>query len=212
MRHCTPFTHRADVVLVLDRSTSMLRPVREGGLPKNEAAIAAARAFVAQLRLVPGDPGESDQVAIAGFNGRAWIESDLTRSRTDALRALDRLSGSLAEGTRLDLAFEIGQRPLDGPRHQPANRPVLIVLTDGLPNQVPFPPGGRQEDTVLSAAQAAKARGSRVYTVGLGGPGDVLPWLLRAAASQPAMAYLAPDSADLAAIYDEIAERELRCR
>ncbi|MFN8423755.1 MAG: hypothetical protein U0470_10380 [Anaerolineae bacterium] len=51
------------------------------------------------------------------------------------------------------------------------NRAVIVVLTDGL-NRVLFGPGSahpgsrRQEDTVLQAADAAKARGVRLYTIG----------------------------------------------
>lgn len=209
---CVGVDRHADVVLVLDRSTSMLRSVRAGGMAKNDAAIAAARAFIGRLSLLPTAPERSDQVALVGFNDRGWVESQLTRNRAGALAALDRLASKLAEGTRLDLAFSTGQLPLDGPGRLRANRPVLIVLTDGLPNRVPFPPGGRQEDTVLAAAAAVKARGSRVYTVGLGGPADISVPLLRAAASEPSMAYVAPDSSDLAVIYAEIARREVQCR
>jgi Mg-chelatase subunit ChlD len=211
-RRCVDVGQYADVVLVLDRSTSMRRSVRDGGQAKNEAAIAAARDFIGRLNLAGASSARGDQVAVVGFNGRAWLETDLTRDRPRALSALDRLAANLAEGTRLDLAFSAGQSPLDGRRRDGLNRPVMIVLTDGLPNQVPFPPGGRQEDTVLAAANAAKAAGTRVYTIGLGRPEDILDWLLVAAASQASMAYFAPDSADLAGIYAEIARREVRCR
>ncbi len=44
-KYCRPDAYHSDVVLVLDRSTSMLRPVEPGGQAKNRAAIAAARAY-----------------------------------------------------------------------------------------------------------------------------------------------------------------------
>ena len=144
---CIPEKRFVDVVLVLDRSTSMLRSVEEGGQPKNEAAIAAARSFIDALALEP-DPNDPlrrhDQVAIVGFNDTGWVETMLTGNRVVAEEALERIRGKTLEGTRLDLALETGQLPLDGPERIPANEAVLVLLTDGLPNRVPFGPGSTQ--------------------------------------------------------------------
>ena len=41
------------------------------------------------------------------------------------------------------LAFDEGRTMLERQAPLPGNRRVLVVLTDGLPNRVPFPPGGR---------------------------------------------------------------------
>ena len=215
---CNPDAFRTDVILVLDRSTSMLRPVAPGGQPKNAAAIAAARTFIAQLQLEGNGQGLFDQVGIVGFNDQAWIEQGLTHDRGAALAALDRIAGRTAEGTRLDLAFTRGLQALNGPGRLPRNRPVVIVLTDGLPNRVPFGDGSpypgsrRQEDSVLQAAAAAKAAGARLYTVGLGTPRDILPWLLIAAASERWMYHYAPDGSELAGIYAQIAATFNECR
>jgi hypothetical protein len=123
----------------------------------------------------------------------------------------------MAEGTRLDLALEGGRTALTGPGRDPAHTPVLVLLTDGLPNRVPTPaPSGSQEDTVLAAAARAKAAGIRLYTIGVGRPDApdladrINPDLLRAAASAPEMYYQAPDAEDLARIYAEVADT-LRC-
>ena len=215
---CNPDAFRTDVILVLDRSTSMLRPVAPGGQPKNAAAIAAARSFIAQLQLEGNGQGLFDQVGIVGFNDQAWIEQGLTHDRAAALAALDRIAGRTQEGTRLDLAFAWGRRALEGPERMPRNRPVIIVLTDGLPNRVPFGDGSpypgsrRQEDSVLLAAQAAKASGARVYTVGLGTPRDILPWLMIDCASERWMYHYAPDGTALAGIYAQIAATFNECR
>ena len=210
-KYCRPDAYHTDVVLVLDRSTSMLRPVEPGGLAKNEAAIAAARAFLRSLDFSPDGLGRHDQVAVVGFNDSAWIELPLTRDAAAAEAALDRIAGKTIEGTRLDLAFTWGQKPLDGPERKPENRPVIIMLTDGLPNRVPFGAGSpypgsqRQEDSVLMAVDAVKAAGTRVYTIGLGNPRDILPWLMIDAASERWMYYYAPLPEDLAGIYAQIA-------
>ncbi len=210
-KYCRPDAFYTDVVLVLDRSTSMLRPVTEGGIAKNAAALAAARSFVSLLSLEPDPFGNHDQVAVVGFNDTAWIESGLTRDRNAAIAALDRIEQKTIEGTRLDLAFTWGQKPLDGPERIQENRPVVIMLTDGLPNRVPFGPDSpypgsrRQEDSVLQAVDAVKAAGTRVYTIGLGNPSDILPWLLIDSASERWMYHYAPVPEDLEGIYNRIA-------
>ncbi|MBK8539813.1 MAG: VWA domain-containing protein [Ardenticatenia bacterium] len=215
---CDPDAFRTSVVLVLDRSTSMLRPIQAGGIPKNEAAIEAAKAFLANLQLEADARGRRDQVAVVGFNDNAWIEQELTSDRGAALAALDRIRSKTQEGTRLDLAFQWGQKPLDGPERIASNRPVVIVLTDGLPNRVPFGEGSpypgarRQEDSVLLMANAVKAAGSRVYTVALGTPRDILPWLMIDAASERWMYHFAPRPEDLAGIYAQIAATFNECR
>ena len=89
---------------------------------------------------------------------------------------------------------------------------MLILLTDGLPNRVPTPEGGgRQEDTVLAAASAAKAAGTRLFAVGLGETGDVFESLLDGVASGPGDFFMAPDGEDLAGIYRGIAGRLTGC-
>lgn len=209
---CIPKRQYVDVVLVLDRSTSMLRSVEPGGLAKNEAAIEAAKAFVGLLQLAPDAAGRHDNVAVVGFNDTAWTALALTNDRAAADAALDALRERTAEGTRLDLALLEGQRPLDGPGRAAANLPVLILLTDGLPNRVPTPAGGgRQEDTVLAAAAAAKARGTLVFTIGLGTTRDIYPRLMIAAASEAWAYHYAPRPEDLAGIYAQIADVFIFC-
>ena len=207
---CVSESIYADAVLVLDMSTSMYRPTR-GGRSKHAAAIEAARTFVDQFDFSPDEQGGRDQVGVVGFNGAAWTAAALTSDRAAIDAALGGLEARIAQGTRLDLAFSHGQGVLDaGPRLR-GNRQVVIVLTDGLPNQVPVPPGGRQEDTVLAAASAVKGAGSRVFTIGLGEPDDVLRELLTASASSESDYYFVPDGEDLTGIYRQIAGRITEC-
>ncbi len=198
-----------DLALVLDLSTSMARPGPDGRR-KIDAALAAGRSLLALLRLDAGAAGR-DRVALAGFNHAAWIEQELTADRSQAAAALDRLAARLAEGTRLDLALATGASALDRPR-PPATRPVLVLLTDGLPNQVPTPTGGgSQDDTVLAAAARAKAAGLRLIAVGYGAEGDLLRPLLERVASAPSDFYLAPDAAALEAVYRGLVVELTRC-
>ncbi len=210
--------HRAvDVALVLDRSTSMARPIVDGGRTKDDASIDAARSFVAELALRPGGRGPFDRVAIVGFNDTAWVEQPLGERRSLAQLGLESIALLSAHGTRLDLAFEAGlsslEPALEAEDETPVRHRVLVLLTDGLPNRVPTPaPNGRQEDTVLARAAEARDAGVTIYTIGLGADGDVSDDLLSAAAGSPDRYYRAPNGEDLAAIYLEIAARVRVCR
>ena len=213
---CTEERVHADVVLVLDLSTSMRRETRDGR-SKLDAALAAAGGFVARLDLAePGGP-TLDRVAIVGFNDTAWTALALGDDRAAVGRAIAALPARQAEGTRLDLAFREGAAALDGTRGPKVATPVLVLLTDGLPNRVPFGPGSshpecaNQECIVLAAATAAKTRGARVFTIGLGERDEILRALLREASTTPADYFFAPDGEDLAAIYGRIARRIERC-
>ncbi len=208
---CVPESIYADAVLVLDMSTSMYRETRSGRT-KHEAALAAARTFIEQLELEEDALGRHDRVGIAGFNDTAWTSIGLSNDAEAIDSALDALLERIDQGTRLDLALLVGQSVLDESERVDGNRPVVILLTDGLPNRVPLHPvTGRQEETVLAAADAAKAAGSRVFTIGLGDPEDVAHELLKGSASAPDDFYYAPDGDDLESIYRQIAGRITEC-
>lgn len=198
-----------DVVLVLDMSTSMVRQTR-GGRSKHAAAVEAAGRFVDLLHLPVGSTATGDRAAIVGFNRSAWIEQPLTADVVALKVALARLSERIDQHTRLDLALERGAAASLGTSHRPTAAPVVILLTDGLPNQVPPAEDGRMETTVLRAAADAKRQGVIVYTVGLGAPEDIDAALLRDIADDPSMYADAPDGEDLAAIYATLAAR-VRC-
>jgi len=208
---CKPTEISTDVVVILDLSTSMSRETR-GERSKREAAIEAARTFAGLLDFEPDERGKRDQMGVVGFNDTAWTEIGLSSDLEGINGALDRLPAKVAQGTRLDLALLQGQTALDTSERIDGNRPVLILLTDGLPNRVPTPePSGTQEETVLAAAAAAKRAGTRIFTIGLGLSDDVFHSLLEDAASDPRDFYFAPDGEDLAGIYRQIAGRIIEC-
>ena len=208
---CLPKSH-VDVVLVLDMSTSMERLTRSGR-SKHAAAVEAARSFVRQMDLRPDEAGRADRAAVVGFNDAAWTAVGLTHDLQALEDGLDSLEARIAQGTRLDLALLQGQDVLDGGGLRGGGvAPVIILLTDGLPNRVPTPrAGGTQEDTILAAGSAVKASGTRIFTVGLGEASDVLDRLLRGVASAPEDYAFAPDGEDLAAIYKRLAGRVHGC-
>ncbi len=197
-------------VLILDLSTSMRR-VDGSGRAKLDAALAAARDFVGRL-----DSERGDRVAIVGFNDRAWTAAALGDPRA-AERAIAALPAEVAEGTRLDLALAEGRRALGAAdvgesASTSGNAGAVILLTDGLPNRVPFGPGStvpecaNQECTVLREAQRYPP-GVRRVTIGLGQRDDVLHRLLGDVASAPLDFHFAPTGAELAGVYARILRR-----
>lgn len=209
---CEPHQLYADVALVLDVSTSMLR-VTTAGRHKIEAVQDAAGAFLSLVDFTPDKYGGHDQVAIIAFNDTAWIRQSLTATPNLLRGAIGSLSDAIAEGTRHDLALVRGIEAMQDPGRRHENTPVLILLTDGLPNRVPTPvPSGTQEDTIVALALQAKNLGFRIYAIGVGTPGApdpadrINPGLLRAVASEPNMYYQTPDAEGLERIYAEIAQ------
>lgn len=202
-----------DFALVIDMSSSMER-LTEDGVPKKQAVFEAATAFVDRLDLTPNDRDQHDQVAVVGFNESAWIQQPLGNDAAAASSAISALETRIAHGSRLDLALNVGVEALAEELRKPGNTPVIILLTDGVPSDVPPDPDtGRPEDTVVAAAQAAKDAGITVYTIGFGSmdpaadPADqVNADLLRDCATDPTKAYIDPSAEGLMKIYGEIAD------
>ena len=184
---------RVDVVLVIDSSDSMLDDVG-GGRKKLDLALEAAGGFSELLDLQAGDA-----VALVHFNGEAAIDLPLSQDPAAVRAALARLPQ--APGTRIDLGLELAALALTGPERSPANRPAVILLTDGRPS-------GTSRQAVVEAGDALRASGAAVYAVGLGRDVDVE--LLGQLASSPSRLILAPRAEDLARIYTELA-RDLPC-
>ncbi|MFN8421929.1 MAG: vWA domain-containing protein [Anaerolineae bacterium] len=208
---CKNIERHADVVLVLDMSTSMDRNSIDGA-QKKAAVVGAAKSFVQRLDLTPNEDGESDHVSVVGFNDDAWLQLKLTNDGAAIETALDTLEQRQKEGTRLDLAFLKGAEAFASGMRVSANMAVLVLLTDGLPNRVPADPAtGRVEDTVIKAAQVAKDMGATIYTIGFGqaDAADIIdrvyPELLAQCASSPEKSFIEPRADRLDGIYGQIA-------
>jgi Mg-chelatase subunit ChlD len=185
---CTPQTRNADVAMVLDTSGSMSDPTTPGGPTKFDAAKAAAKTFLENL--VAG----RDQAAIVQFNSTAEVLVHLTPDPAAAVAGLAQLTQS--PGTRIDLALKVAREELTGPAHRARNNAVLILLTDGEPS-------GTTPEEVLAEATLSKNAGILVFTIGLGETVDHN--LLRGIATEPDWYFPAPDTSDLAGIYERIA-------
>jgi sugar lactone lactonase YvrE len=187
---CVPTTGHADVVLVLDASTSMQRPTA-GGRSKLDLATDIARATLGLL-----EPGQ-DQAGLVWFNDRAETGAVLGGDIGAVANAL--AQPPARELSRLDLGLGAGLDEALGPRRRSRNAPVVVVITDGLLNAVPTPaPIGLPADTVRNHAERARAAGVRVFTLALEPNSDRA--LLAQVASTPDDAFVAGDPDALTAI------------
>ena len=183
---CDLSERRLDVALVIDASGSMLELGRSGR-PKLDAAREAAGLFLNQLSL------GQDQATVVVFNSQAYLLQGLTGDRAKLDAALAAIVAS--PQTRLDLGIQTAQLELIGPNHRAGNQPIMIVLTDGRANPEPI-------ETAITVADAAKAAGTHIFTIGIGDDLDIDG--LKRIATTPADYHQAPDAEDLAAIYTQI--------
>ncbi len=175
---CVGGTTPLDVMLIIDRSGSM------SGQPLADAKT-AGKGFVDRMNL------SQDQVGLASFGSDATLNRQLTHDGSAVKNAIDGLTSG--GSTNMADGINVAQAELRSVRHNPAARPVIILMSDGVPDS---------SSAALSAAQSAKNAGTRIFTIGLG---SVDANLMRQLASSASDYYYAPTSADLVAIYQTIA-------
>ncbi|MCC7021130.1 MAG: VWA domain-containing protein [Ardenticatenales bacterium] len=186
----------ADVILVIDASTSM-RDRTDAGVQKLAAAKRAAKVFLDQLQLGDDLIGRHDQAAVVWFNDTAKLEQPLTNDRAQLNAAIDRIQ--MVEGTRINAGLEVANLELLHPtRRKIENQPVVVLLSDGLPNR-------STPEEAIRASDGIKRDGAYVFTIGVGRNDEIFRDLLRRIASQPTDFYESTSGDDLNAIYQAIA-------
>jgi len=194
--YCPPVDTLADIVLVLDASTSMIEPASGGG-DKLDAALSAAETFLRgdKLRLQAG----GDRVGIVAFNAGAYEVHPLAHDRAALVRSLAGIRSLVAPTTRLDLGVTTAgvlllSEPLDPaiPRHK-----AMLVLSDGKANPVPG-------EVAVQQASLLKAKGIRMWVVAIG-PHPAKE-VLRAMASGPEYFSLSLDVGELDGIFRRLAQ------
>lgn len=184
---CKAAVQRSDIVLAIDASSSMEQAA--GSDTRLGAARAAARRFLELSAL----GGGGDQAAVITFNSKAEVLAGLGAERGPLDAALDRIRTD--RGTRIDLALDLALSELNGPRHRPGSQGVIVLLTDGRPDQ-------GLEQATLDAAGRARAS-QALYVIGLGDEAGAD--LLRQMVTGPQYYLAAPDSAALKAVYEALA-------
>ncbi|HKS37832.1 MAG TPA: Ig-like domain-containing protein, partial [Verrucomicrobiae bacterium] len=170
-----------DAMIVMDRSSSML------GQPFVDAKHAASN-FVTHLQLTV------DQAGLVSFASSSTLNMTLSDNAAEIIDAIFDLSNST--GSRIDHGILTARQHLASAYHNPSAAPVILLLSDGIPSS------GATESTVLTEANAAKAAGIRIFTVGFG---NVNPTLLQSVASSPGDFYYGTESSDLEDLFRSIA-------
>jgi Ca-activated chloride channel family protein len=144
-----------DLLFALDTSKSMLAPdLKPDRLARAKLAI---RDFVAKF--------DGHRAGLVAFAGDAFLQCPLTLDRGVFEQTLDAVETTTIPrgGTDVGRAIEVARAAL---RNQPANRKLLVLLTDG----------EDLESRAVAAARAAAAEGIHIYTVGVGTPaGELIP-------------------------------------
>jgi Ca-activated chloride channel family protein len=146
-----------DIALALDISGSMASLDFE---PQNR--LEAAKAVIAGF--VQGRP--YDPIGLVVFAGNAFSQSPPTTDHNVLLRLLDRTRLSTDLGIEDSTAMGMGLANAGNMlKDSDAKSKVIILLTDGVNNAGEIDP--------LTAAEAARTLGIKVYTIGMGRPGQV---------------------------------------
>jgi Ca-activated chloride channel family protein len=199
-----------DIVLGLDVSGSMQAldfMVNNTRLNRIEVVKAVVARFIEER--------PNDRIGIIAFAGSPYLVSPLTLDHDWLLQNLERVNiGGQDDGTAIGSAIAAGVNHL---RTTAAKSKVVILLTDGVNNSGKIAP--------LAAAEAARALGVKVYTIGVGVRGkapvpvrdesgrmhivmaevDVDEKTLQAVASETGgLFYRATDTDSLQKIYEQI--------
>lgn len=142
-----------DIVLALDISGSM--SAKDFSPSRFEAAKEVASKFVNQR--------ENDNMGLVVFSGESLSLMPLTNDRSALLNAIARVQmGDLVDGTAIgDGLVSAINRITSGK----AKSKSIILLTDGTNNAGDIPPS--------TAAQIAKKKGIKIYTIGVGTNGSI---------------------------------------
>jgi Ca-activated chloride channel family protein len=178
-----------DIVLCLDVSGSMQAldfQINHQRVNRIEVVKSVVSKFI--------DERPDDRIGVIAFAGAPYLISPITLDHDWLQQNLERVTvGGADDGTAIGSAIAAGVNRL---RLTPAKSKVIILLTDGVNNTGKISP--------LAAAEAAKAMGVKIYTVGVGVRGDA-PIPVRDAAGNMRliMAKVDVDEKTLQAVADE---------
>lgn len=153
-----------DIMLVLDVSRSMLAEDFSIGTQRANRLDAVKQVTEQFIRQRP-----NDRIGIVAFAGRPYLVSPLTLDHDWLIQNLDRLRiGLVEDGTAIGSATAAAANRL---KDKEAKSKLIVLLSDGDNN------AGRV--TPVTAAEAAKALGIRIYTIGAGTKGGTVPFPLQ---------------------------------
>ncbi|HEY1899948.1 MAG TPA: VWA domain-containing protein [Steroidobacteraceae bacterium] len=146
-----------DIMLLLDVSGSMQSlDFKLEGQPASRLDVvkSVVRKFIAAR--------PDDRIGLTIFAGLPYLVSPVTLDHAWLLDNLERVQiGDIEDGTAIGSALASGLNRL---RNQTAKSKIIILMTDGQNNSGQITP--------ITAAEAAKALGVKVYTIGIGVRGE----------------------------------------
>ena len=189
-----------DTALVIDRSGSMEYLGTTPPQPLTDVK-EAAKLFVSEL-------SKFDQATVVSFANEAsnpidaFLSSNLS-SIQDAILNISITPPAKTQNTNLGDGILKASEELESSRHRPKSGKIMVVLTDGVSTR-PIKVGDTKypESFALANATDAKAKGTRIFTIGLGK--DLNQEFLKNVASAPGDFYLAPTATQLESIYHDI--------
>ena len=178
-----------DIVLALDISGSMQAlDFKVGNVRVNRVAV--VKSVVSKFI----DERPNDRIGLIAFAAAPYIVSPLTLDHDWLQQNLERINVGLGDdGTAIGSAIAAAVNHLRTPA---TKSKVVILLTDGVNNSGKIPP--------LAAAEAARALGVKVYTIGVGVRGKApVPIMDKAGNTHVIMADVDVDEKTLQAIANE---------
>jgi Ca-activated chloride channel homolog len=185
-----------DIVLALDVSGSMQAlDFKVDNVRVNR--IAVVKSVVSKFI----DERPNDRIALIAFAAAPYLVSPLTLDHDWLQQNLERVNTGIGDdGTAIGSAIAAAVNHL---RTAAGKSKVVILLTDGVNNTGKIPP--------LAAADAARALGVKVYTIGAGVRGEApIPITDEAGRTQIVTAFVDVDEATLRAIANETGGRFYR--
>jgi Ca-activated chloride channel family protein len=222
--HSTIHASGVDVMLAIDVSGSMQARDMGGSSDAQPpvSRLAAAKAVVSRFIR----DRANDRIGLVAFAGEPFLASPLTLDHDWIEKSVASLDASaesgLRDGTAIGSAIATGVRRLDA---QDAKSKLMILLTDGQNNAGKVSPA--------AAAEAARALGIKIYTIGVGSAGEALvpvsddrgrqelvrakvdvdePTLKQVASTTGGNFYRATDQSSLRKVYAEIDRLEKTTR
>ncbi len=171
-----------EISLILDASGSMA----QNG--KFDIVKGIVESFVKERR--------HDRIGLTIFADFAYVAVPLTYDKASLLRLLEKVEVGIAGTSRTALyeALFMSTKLFKGSH---AKNKIAILLTDGMDNAGTVP--------LEVAINTAKKYGIRVYTIGVGEPGDFNPYVLERIAKETGGRYFDADSVEkLKAVYRTI--------
>jgi Ca-activated chloride channel family protein len=178
-----------DIVLALDISGSMQAlDFKVDNTRVNR--IAVVKSVVSKFI----DERPNDRIGLIAFAGAPYIVSPLTLDHDWLQQNLDRINVGIGDdGTAIGSAIAAAVNHL---RTTNTKSKVVILLTDGVNNTGKIPP--------LAAAEAARALGVKVYTIGVGVRGKApIPVRDEAGKTHVIMAYVDVDETTLQSVAND---------